>query len=119
MLKSRRLGAVLAIAGVATIGIMALPGKAEAWWRGGFCCGVGFGVVIPPVVVAPPYYAPAPVLPTAAHVLRAADCLLRAAAASMDTAALAGRRLGARPLGLIAIHRCVPRAAWPSSRAVC
>ena len=61
MLKSRRLGAVLAIAGVATIGIMALPGKAEAWWRGGFYCGVGFGVVIPPVVVAPPYYAPAPV----------------------------------------------------------
>ena len=70
MLKSRRLGAALAIAGVATIGIMALPGKAEAWWRGGYCCGVGFGVVVPPVVVAPPYYAPAPVYRSAgAHVL--------------------------------------------------
>ncbi len=61
MLKSRRIGAALAIAGVAAIGIMALPSKAEAWWRGGYCCGVGIGVVIPPIVVAPPYYAPAPV----------------------------------------------------------
>ena len=61
MLSNRRLGAMAAIAGLAAVGIAALPGKAEAWWRGGWCCGVGVGVVLPPVVVAPPFYAPAPV----------------------------------------------------------
>jgi hypothetical protein len=62
MLRNRRLGAVLAAAGLAVIAITALPGKAEAWWRGGYCCGIGIGVVVPPVVVAPPpYYAPSPV----------------------------------------------------------
>jgi hypothetical protein len=60
MLRNRRLGALLAVAGLAAIGITALPGEANAWWRGGWCCGVGFGVVVPPVVVAPPVYAPPP-----------------------------------------------------------
>ena len=56
------LGIVLAIAALAAIGITAFPGKAEAWWRGGWCCRVGIGIAIPPVVVAPPaYYAPPPV----------------------------------------------------------
>ncbi len=61
MLSKRRLGAMAAIAGLVAVGVAAVPGKAEAWWRGGWCCGVGIGVVLPPVVVAPPYYAPAPV----------------------------------------------------------
>jgi hypothetical protein len=61
MRRNRRLGALLAVAGLAAIGITALPGEANAWWRGGWCCGVGFGVVVPPVVVAPPVYAPPPV----------------------------------------------------------
>jgi hypothetical protein len=57
-----RTGAVLAIIGLAVIGIAALPTKAEAWWRGGWwCCGVRFGVVVPPVVIGPPVYAPPPV----------------------------------------------------------
>jgi hypothetical protein len=54
----RRLGVVAAFAGAVTAGTMALPGQAHAWWRGG----VGYGVVVPPVVVAPPVYvAPAPI----------------------------------------------------------
>jgi hypothetical protein len=59
MLRNRRVGAVLAIAGLAAIGIAALPGKAEAWWRGG-CCAVGIGIGLPPVVVGPPAYYPPP-----------------------------------------------------------
>jgi hypothetical protein len=62
MLKSMRWGTVLAVAGVAGLLTAVLPGRAEAWWRGGWwCCGVGVGVVLPPVVVAPPVYAPPPV----------------------------------------------------------
>lgn len=65
MLRYSRLGAVLSVTGLAAIGIAALPGKAEAWW----CCSVGIGIALPPVVVAPPayyasppaYYAPPPV----------------------------------------------------------
>ncbi len=66
MFGSRRLRVVFAVVGLAALLVAALPGKAEAWWRGGWCCGVGFGVVLPPVVVAPApvyvappaYYAP-------------------------------------------------------------
>jgi hypothetical protein len=61
MMRNRRLGGLLAVAGLAAVGITALPGEANAWWRGGWCCGVGIGVVVPPVVVAPPVYAPPPV----------------------------------------------------------
>ncbi len=61
MLRNRTLCTFLAIAGLAAVGIAALPGKAEAWWRGGWCCGVGIGIAIPPVVVGPPVYAPPPV----------------------------------------------------------
>jgi hypothetical protein len=56
----RKLGIVAATAALAVVGIAALPTKAEAWWRGGWCCGVGIGVVVPPVVVAPPVYAAPP-----------------------------------------------------------
>ena len=49
MMRNRRLGGLLAVAGLAAVGITALPGEANAWWRGGWCCGVGIGVV---------YYAP-------------------------------------------------------------
>jgi hypothetical protein len=50
-------GGALAIAGLAALGVAALPGSAHAWWRGG----VGVGIYVPPVVVAPPpVYVPAP-----------------------------------------------------------
>jgi hypothetical protein len=55
----RRLASVVGVLGLALLGVAALPHKAEAWWRGG----VGFGVVLPPVVYAPPptvVYAPPP-----------------------------------------------------------
>jgi hypothetical protein len=58
----RRLMAGCAMLGMAAIGVTAAPGSAHAWWRGGgWCCGVGVGVVLPPVVIAPPIYAPPPV----------------------------------------------------------
>lgn len=62
MYVMKSFAAVAAVLGLAAIGVAAVPGKAEAWWRGGWCCGVGIGVVVPPVVVAPaPVYAPPPV----------------------------------------------------------
>lgn len=62
MSVSKRLGAVAAVLGLAALGTLAAPHPAEAWWRGGWCCGIGIGVVLPPVVVAPaPVYAPVPV----------------------------------------------------------
>jgi hypothetical protein len=43
-----------AVIGLSAIGVMAMPHDAKAWWRGG----IGVGIVVPPVVVAPaPYYA--------------------------------------------------------------
>ena len=58
----KRFGAVAAVAGLVAVGVTAMPAKAEAWWRGGGCCGIGIGVYLPPVVIAPPvYYAPPPV----------------------------------------------------------
>jgi hypothetical protein len=56
----RSLGAALAVAGLVGIGIAAAPTPAEAWWRGGWCCGVGIGIGLPPIVVAPPAYYPPP-----------------------------------------------------------
>lgn len=56
----KRLSSIAAIAALAVAGITAAPGNAEAWWRGGW----GVGIVVPPVVVAPPpvyYAAPPPV----------------------------------------------------------
>ncbi len=49
--------------GLAALGDAAAPQPANAWWAGGgYCCGVGIGLVLPPVVIAPPLvYAPAPV----------------------------------------------------------
>jgi hypothetical protein len=58
MFTMKRLSALAAILGLVALGITAMPGKAEAYWRGGWCCGVGIGIVVPPVVVAPPVYAP-------------------------------------------------------------
>ena len=55
MVRYRRLAAALSIASLAGLAIVALPGEAEAWW----CCRVG--IALPPVVVAPPVYAPPPV----------------------------------------------------------
>jgi hypothetical protein len=55
MTITKRLGAVAAVVGLATIGVTAMPHDAKAWWRGG---GFGVGIVVPPVVVAPPVYAP-------------------------------------------------------------
>lgn len=59
MMRNRMLGTALAVAGLAAIGVTALPGKAEAWWRGGWCCRVG--IFVPPLVVGPPVFAPPPV----------------------------------------------------------
>ena len=57
-----RLGSFAGLAALVAVGITAVPNQAHAWWRGGWCCGVGIGVFVPPVVVAPPaYYAPPPV----------------------------------------------------------
>ncbi len=53
----KRIAASSVMAGLFAAGMMALPGQAHAWWRGGW----GVGVVVPPVVVGPPVYAPAPV----------------------------------------------------------
>jgi hypothetical protein len=49
-----------ALAALALVGVVAMPGTAHAWWRGGPYVGFGF---FPPVVVAPPpvYYPPPPV----------------------------------------------------------
>jgi hypothetical protein len=48
------LGGVAAVAGLAAVGVAAMPHDANAWWRGG----VGVGVWVPPVVVGPPVYWP-------------------------------------------------------------
>lgn len=61
MSKLQRLVPVAVVLGLAVLGVAAVPGSAKAWWAGGWgCCRVGFGIVFPPVVVAPPpvYVAP-------------------------------------------------------------
>jgi hypothetical protein len=58
MRSFKRLGAISAVAGLAALGVAAMPGQANAWWRGP---GIGIGLWVPPVVVAPPpVYAPPP-----------------------------------------------------------
>ena len=58
MFTAKRLGAISAVAGLAAIGVAAMPGQAQAWWRGP---GIGVGIWVPPVVVAPaPVYVPPP-----------------------------------------------------------
>jgi hypothetical protein len=105
MLRNSRLGAVLAVIGLAGVGTAALPAPAEAWWRGGWCCGVGVGILVPPVVFAPPNLcATAGLLPAAGGLLPAAGGVLPAAA-RVDPAALAGGLLGSRPLGLTIYQR--------------
>lgn len=57
MFALKRLGTVALIAGLACVGVAAVPHDANAWWRG------GVGVWVPPVVVAPPpVYVPPPVV---------------------------------------------------------
>ena len=58
---NRGLSASLVLAGLMGVGVAATPAPAQAWWRGGWCCGVRVGLFVPPIVVAPPIYAPAPV----------------------------------------------------------
>ncbi len=57
---TNRLAAGCAIAGLAAVGLIAMPRQANAWWYNhGY--GWGVGVYVPPVVVAPaPAYYPAP-----------------------------------------------------------
>jgi hypothetical protein len=51
----KRLGTVAAVAGLAAVGVSAMPRDANAWWRG--------GIWVPPVVVvAPPAYVAPPVV---------------------------------------------------------
>jgi hypothetical protein len=52
----KRVGSVAVVVGLAAVGVAAMPHNANAWWRGG----VGVGIWFPPVVVAPPVYAPPP-----------------------------------------------------------
>lgn len=59
MFAIKRFGALAALLGLVAFGVAALPGQAEAWWRGG-CCGVGVGIWLPPIVVAPPVDHPPP-----------------------------------------------------------
>jgi len=62
MFALKRIFAATALLGLVIAGVTAAPQKAEAWWHGGWCCGVHIGVWVPPVVVAPaPVYAPPPV----------------------------------------------------------
>lgn len=101
----KRLAVGPALAGLVAIGVTAKPAPAEAWWRGGWCCGVGIGIVLPPVVVAPPpaYYPPP-------AYCAAAPGILSAAPASLGITALARQRVGAWPLGLIRLwQRPEPR----------
>jgi hypothetical protein len=58
MFALKRLGTMAAVAGLALVGVAAMPHNANAWWRGG----VGIGIWVPPVVVAPPVYVPPPVV---------------------------------------------------------
>jgi hypothetical protein len=88
---SRRLCAGLAVAGLAAIGVAAAPTPAEAWWRGGWCC--GFGATGIRAASTPG------LLPAAARLLCAASGLLPAAA-GVDTRALAGDNMGTWPLGV-------------------
>jgi hypothetical protein len=70
MSKGKRLASLAGLAALSVVVLTAMPGTAKAWWaagggwgwHGGWCCGVGIGVVVPPVVVAPPpvYVAPPP-----------------------------------------------------------
>ncbi len=54
MVTAKRLTSIAAVAGLAALGVAAMPHDAKAWWRGGF----GVGIVVPPFVVAPPVYPP-------------------------------------------------------------
>jgi hypothetical protein len=53
----KRLGSAAVVAGLAAVSVAAMPHNANAWWGGGY----GVGIWVPPVVVAPPVYAPPPV----------------------------------------------------------
>jgi hypothetical protein len=59
---TKRIAAIGAILGLATLGIAAAPKPAAAWWHHGYGYGWGgIGVYVPPVYVAPPpAYYPAP-----------------------------------------------------------
>jgi hypothetical protein len=57
---ARKVAAICAVLGLATVGLTATTKPANAWWRS---YPWGVGVFVPPVVVAPPppppaYYAP-------------------------------------------------------------
>ena len=110
MFPSKRIAAVGAVAGLAALGVAAMPSQANAWWRGP---GFGISLWVPPVVVAPaPVYAPPPVYyapppasyaPPPASLRCAARRVLRWAAAvpaRVGAAALGERRLGCRSLGV-------------------
>lgn len=58
MFALKRLGCAAAVLGLVGSAVVLAPSPAKAWWAGG----VRFGVVLPPVVVAPaPVYVPPPV----------------------------------------------------------
>jgi hypothetical protein len=59
MFTKSRIAATAAVLGLTGLGVLASPAPALAWWHGGWG-GVRVGVALPPLVVAPPYYAPPP-----------------------------------------------------------
>jgi hypothetical protein len=55
MFSRKFLSLAASVAGLTAVGLVAAPGSAHAWWHR------GFGVFLPPVVVAPaPVYVPPP-----------------------------------------------------------
>jgi hypothetical protein len=58
MLQLKRLGTAAMGIGLGACGVIAQPHQANAWWGGGY----GVGIVVPPIIVAPPVYA-APAYP--------------------------------------------------------
>jgi hypothetical protein len=53
MMQAKRLASIVVLLGLVTVGVMAMPRDANAWWRNGVW-------IEPVVVVPPPVYRPRP-----------------------------------------------------------
>ena len=118
MFPSKRIAAVGAVAGLAALGVAAMPSQANAWWRGP---GFGISLWVPPVVVAPaPVYAPPPVdmprrLRTMPRRLRTTVRRPpRITVGRRSPSARGCRRIGRTALGLPVTGRNRPAVDWPA-----